>query len=84
MSYTGHVVPGGPTDTRVLGRATIRKMSVSEMYNNVYLVTCTATGEQAPASSAPRAASIGRRGTIRCRTLAGPAATARYGRAAGR
>jgi hypothetical protein len=37
MSYTGHVVPGGPTDTRVLGRATIRKMSVSEMHNNVYL-----------------------------------------------
>ena len=46
MTYTGRVVPGGPTDTRALGRATIRKMAVSEMHNNVYLVTCTATGEQ--------------------------------------
>ena len=40
MTYTGHVVPGGPTDIRRLDRATIRKMSVSEMHNNVYLVTC--------------------------------------------
>lgn len=46
MAYTGHVVPGGPIDVRTLGRATIRKMSVSEMHNNVYLVTCNATGEQ--------------------------------------
>ena len=46
MAYTGHVVPGGPTDIRRLDRATIRKMSVSEMHNNVYLVTCSATGEQ--------------------------------------
>jgi glyoxylase-like metal-dependent hydrolase (beta-lactamase superfamily II) len=46
MAYTGHVVPGGPTDIRRLERATIRKMSVSEMHNNVYLVTCTATSEQ--------------------------------------
>jgi glyoxylase-like metal-dependent hydrolase (beta-lactamase superfamily II) len=46
MTYTGHVDPGGPTDTRDLGRATIRKMAVSQMHNNVYLVTCTASGEQ--------------------------------------
>jgi glyoxylase-like metal-dependent hydrolase (beta-lactamase superfamily II) len=46
MTYTGHVIPGGPTDIRRLDRATIRKMSVSEMHNNVYLVTCEATGEQ--------------------------------------
>ena len=45
MTYTGHVTPGGPTDVRRLDRATIRKMSVSEMHNNVYLVTCSATGE---------------------------------------
>ena len=38
MTYTGHVVPGGPTDVRELGRATIRKMAVSEMHNNVYLL----------------------------------------------
>ncbi len=46
MTYTGHVVPGGPADTRTLGRVTIRKMAVSPMDNNVYLLTCTATGEQ--------------------------------------
>ena len=46
MTYTGHVTPGGPSDVRRLERATIRKMSVSEMHNNVYLVTCAATGEQ--------------------------------------
>ena len=46
MSYTGEVTPGGPSDVRELGRAVIRKMSVSEMHNNVYLVTCTATGQQ--------------------------------------
>lgn len=46
MTYTGDVQPGGPSDVRELGAATIRKMSVSEMHNNVYLVTCTATGEQ--------------------------------------
>lgn len=46
MSYTGEVSPGGPSDVRELSRATIRKMSVSSMHNNVYLLTCTATGEQ--------------------------------------
>jgi glyoxylase-like metal-dependent hydrolase (beta-lactamase superfamily II) len=68
MSYTGHVVPGGPTDTRVLGRATIRKMSVSEMHNNVYLVTCTATGEQVlidAADDAHRCLGLVREGTGR-------------------
>jgi glyoxylase-like metal-dependent hydrolase (beta-lactamase superfamily II) len=46
MPYTGQVVPGGPSDVRELGAATIRKMAVSDMHNNVYLLTCTATGEQ--------------------------------------
>ena len=46
VAYTGRVTPGGPSDVRELGRATIRKMAVSQMHNNVYLVTCTATGEQ--------------------------------------
>ena len=46
MTYTGHVTPGGPTDVRQLDRATIRKLSVSEMHNNVYLLTC-----RPPASS---------------------------------
>ncbi len=46
MTYTGVVVPGGPTDLRELTQLVIRKMSVSEMHNNVYLLTCRATGEQ--------------------------------------
>src|SRR4051812_38199937 len=56
MAYTGQVTPGGPSDTRTLGRATIRKMAVSEMHNNVYLVTCTATGEQLLVDAADDAA----------------------------
>ncbi|WP_238335612.1 MBL fold metallo-hydrolase [Serinicoccus kebangsaanensis] len=40
----GHVTPGGPAWTYDLGSAVVRKCSVGEMDNNVYLVTCTATG----------------------------------------
>jgi glyoxylase-like metal-dependent hydrolase (beta-lactamase superfamily II) len=46
MAYTGAVTPGGPADVRELGRLTIRKLAVSEMHNNVYLLTSRATGEQ--------------------------------------
>ncbi|WP_229661733.1 MBL fold metallo-hydrolase [Phycicoccus endophyticus] len=46
MGYTGAVVPAGPSDVRELGTATLRKAAVSTMHNNVYLLTCTATGEQ--------------------------------------
>lgn len=45
-AYTGDVTPGGPTDTRELARLVIRKIAVSEMSNNAYLLTCRATGEQ--------------------------------------
>ncbi|KGN38791.1 MBL fold metallo-hydrolase [Knoellia subterranea] len=44
--YTGDVSPGGPTDVRELTHLVIRKIAVSEMSNNVYLLTCRATGEQ--------------------------------------
>ena len=44
--YTGVVTPGGPADTRELPRLTIRKLAVSQMSNNVYLLTCRATGAQ--------------------------------------
>jgi glyoxylase-like metal-dependent hydrolase (beta-lactamase superfamily II) len=46
MTYTGDVQPDGPADVRELTRATIRKLAVSSMANNVYLVTCRATGAQ--------------------------------------
>lgn len=46
MTYTGDVQPAGPADVRELAHATIRKLAVSSMANNVYLVTCRATGAQ--------------------------------------
>ena len=46
MSYTGDVIPGGPSDVRELAELTIRKISVSTMHNNVYLLTCRISGEQ--------------------------------------
>ncbi len=46
MSYTGDVTPGGPTDVRDEGPLVIRKASVGGFDNNVYLLTCAATGEQ--------------------------------------
>ena len=44
--YVGDVTPGGPAQVRELPGLTIRKLAVSEMSNNVYLLTDTATGEQ--------------------------------------
>jgi glyoxylase-like metal-dependent hydrolase (beta-lactamase superfamily II) len=40
------VTPAGPSDVRELSALVIRKASVSEMDNNVYLLTCRATGAQ--------------------------------------
>src|SRR3954463_8134751 len=45
MTYTGDVVVGGPADVRELPGLTISKLAVSEMANNAYLLTSTATGE---------------------------------------
>lgn len=42
----GHVSPGGPDWILDLGAARVRKCSVSSMDNNVYLITCTASGER--------------------------------------
>jgi glyoxylase-like metal-dependent hydrolase (beta-lactamase superfamily II) len=44
-TYTGDVEVGGPADTRELPGLTITKLAVSEMSNNAYLLTSTATGE---------------------------------------
>ena len=57
VSYTGEVAPGGPADLRDLPDVSIRKLSVSQMHNNCYLLTCKATGEQLlidAADEAPR------------------------------
>ena len=45
MSYDGQVSPGDAAATRDTGNARISKISVSDMHNNVYLVTDPATGE---------------------------------------
>jgi glyoxylase-like metal-dependent hydrolase (beta-lactamase superfamily II) len=44
--YTGAVQPDGPADVRELDALTIRKLAVSTMHNNVYLLTCRTTGTQ--------------------------------------
>jgi glyoxylase-like metal-dependent hydrolase (beta-lactamase superfamily II) len=45
-AYTGAVSPGGPIDVRELDQVVIRKIAVSEMSNNCYLLTSRATGAQ--------------------------------------
>ena len=45
-TYTGEVTPGGPSDTRDMGSWKLRKCSVGDMDNNVYLLTCMETGTQ--------------------------------------
>lgn len=44
MAYTGTVRVGEPAQTRELSALVIRKMAVSEMSNNVYLLTCARSG----------------------------------------
>ncbi|HET7660957.1 MAG TPA: MBL fold metallo-hydrolase [Oryzihumus sp.] len=66
MAYTGDVTPGGPSQTRELPALTIRKASVSAMDNNVYLLTCRATGAQLlidAADDAPRILALLQEGT---------------------
>lgn len=46
MSYTGLVTPGGAADVRTLAGLTIRKVSVGDMDNCCYLLTCADTGRQ--------------------------------------
>lgn len=44
--YTGDVVPGGPSQVRVLDEVVVRKASVGPMDNNAYLLTCRVNGDQ--------------------------------------
>jgi glyoxylase-like metal-dependent hydrolase (beta-lactamase superfamily II) len=43
--YTGDVEVGGPAQTRELPGLSVTKLAVSEMANDVYLLTSTATGQ---------------------------------------
>ncbi|MGI9085288.1 MAG: MBL fold metallo-hydrolase [Aeromicrobium sp.] len=47
MEYTGEVEVGGPADTREAGDLVITKVAVGPLANNVYLLRCALTGEQA-------------------------------------
>jgi len=46
MEYRGDVTAGGASHQRDLPLLTVRKASVGEMANNVYLLTCVNTGAQ--------------------------------------
>jgi glyoxylase-like metal-dependent hydrolase (beta-lactamase superfamily II) len=43
--YTGDTIVSGPVHTRSLPGLSIRKLSVGELANNVYLLRCAETGE---------------------------------------
>ena len=57
-AYTGAVRPGGPADVRELPRLTIRKLAVSRMSNNAYLLTGRSTGAQVLIDAADQAAAL--------------------------
>jgi len=46
VAYTGHVVAGGPPETRDLAALSITKLSVGPYDNNAFLLRCRATGDQ--------------------------------------
>lgn len=46
MEYDGNVRSGGPVAVRPLEHLTVRKLAVSALSNNVYLLTCRTTGSQ--------------------------------------
>lgn len=52
--YTGQVSPDGPWQDRVDGGLRIRKLSVEEMDNNVYVIACARTGEALLVDAAAR------------------------------
>lgn len=54
----GHVSPGEGVWTLTMPGAVVRKLSVSDMDNNVYLVTCTATSDTLLVDAADDAARI--------------------------
>lgn len=46
MTYTGRVLPAGPSATRTLDAVVVRKLSVGPMDNNAFLLTCRASDAQ--------------------------------------
>jgi glyoxylase-like metal-dependent hydrolase (beta-lactamase superfamily II) len=58
MTYTGHVEPDGAWQDRVDGPVRLRKLSVEAMDNNVYVLSCTATGAALLVDAAARPARL--------------------------
>ncbi|MET0318778.1 MAG: MBL fold metallo-hydrolase, partial [Rhodococcus fascians] len=58
--YTGHVSPGSDAQARNIPGASIVKMSVGTMDNNVYLVQCSSSGKSVLIDAAADAARIER------------------------
>ncbi|MCZ2829395.1 MBL fold metallo-hydrolase [Modestobacter sp. VKM Ac-2986] len=56
--YTGDVTVGGPAQTRELPGLTVTKLAVSEMANNAYLLTSTATGQSLLVDAAAEPAAL--------------------------
>ena len=54
MTYDGHVEPDGDWIERSDGPVRVRKLSVGEMDNNVYVVSCNRTGEALLVDAADR------------------------------
>lgn len=54
MPYTGHVEPDGEWQDRTDGPVRIRKLSVEDFDNNVYVLSCTRTGEALLVDAAAR------------------------------
>ena len=54
MGYDGHVEPDGPWIERVDGPVRVRKLSVEEMDNNVYVVSCVMTDKAIVVDTAAR------------------------------
>ena len=54
MTYDGHVEPDGEWIERTDGPVRVRKLSVEEMDNNVYVISCVRTGEALLVDAAAR------------------------------
>lgn len=54
MAYTGHVEPDGAWQDRTDGPVHVRKLSVEQMDNNVYVISCARTGQALLVDAAAR------------------------------
>ncbi|MFT5222774.1 MAG: glyoxylase-like metal-dependent hydrolase (beta-lactamase superfamily II), partial [Glaciecola sp.] len=54
MPYDGHVEPDGARIERTDGPLHVRKFSVEQMDNNVYVIACTRTGKALVVDAAAR------------------------------